>query len=82
MLMLLPTELTLRNTKDGVRLFSFPVNEVNILNKVSYSWQNLSADVANQHLQEFNDEPLLAIKFTLKLSHATGAGLNLNGQSL
>ncbi len=82
MLMLLPTELTLRNTKDGVRLFSFPVNEVNILNKTSYSWQNLSADVANQHLQEFKDEPLLRIKFTLKLSHATSAGLNLNGQSL
>ncbi len=82
MLMLLPTELTLRNTKDGVRLFSFPVEEVNLLNKAGYSWQNLSADSANQHLQEFNDEPLLRIKFTLKLSHATSVGLNLNGQSL
>jgi sucrose-6-phosphate hydrolase SacC (GH32 family) len=63
-------------------LFELPVDEVNLLNKASYSWQNLSADVANLHLQEFNDESLLRIKFTLKLFHATSAGLNLDGQSL
>lgn len=82
MLMLLPVELTLRNTKDGIRMFSVPVEEVNVLHNENFSWQNLSADEANKHMQKFNNESLLRVKFTLKLSHATSAGLNLRGQSL
>lgn len=82
MLMLLPTELTLRNTKNGIRLFSKPVDEVSLLKDKSDIWENLSSDEANKKIQEFNDESLLRVKFTLKLSHATGAGLNFRGQSL
>jgi len=35
-----------------------------------------------QKINEFRNESLLRIKLTLKLSHATSAGLNFNGQSL
>ena len=82
MMMLLPVELSLHNTKDGIRMFSMPVEEVNVLNDKNYSWQNLNAEDANRHIQKFDDESLLRSKFTLKLSHATSAGLNLRGQLL
>ncbi|QNF34002.1 DUF4980 domain-containing protein [Adhaeribacter swui] len=80
--MLLPTELTLRTTKDGVRLFSVPVKETGQIFKKMQSWQNLSAPEASQKLQEFNNRDGLRLKTTFKLSHATSAGLNLFGQKL
>ncbi|KAF5073426.1 Levanase [anaerobic digester metagenome] len=82
MLMLLPVELALRNTKSGIRLFGMPIKEVTALHNENFSWHNLNTDEANKHLQKFNNESLVRVKFTLKLSHATGAGLNLRGQSL
>ncbi len=81
-LMLIPTELTLRTTKEGVRLFSYPVKEFDQLTDKQYRWNNLTADEASRHLQEFNYAGVLKIRTTLKLSHATDAGLNLFGQSL
>lgn len=82
MLMLLPTELTLHTTKAGVRLFSYPVEEVNRLVDKSKEWQNLNAAEANKALNEFADESLLHIRVTLSLSHATSAGLDFKGQNL
>ncbi len=81
-LMLIPTELTLRTTKEGVRLFSYPVKEFNQLTDKEYRWNNLTADEASRKLQEFNHADVLKIRTTFKLSHATDAGLNLFGQSL
>ena len=80
--MLLPAQLTLRTTKDGVRMFSFPVKEVNSLFSNETSWTSLTAGDANDHLKRFNDADGLHIRTTIKLSHATNAGLNLNGQRL
>ncbi|WP_298645800.1 DUF4980 domain-containing protein [uncultured Proteiniphilum sp.] len=82
MLMLLPTELTLRTTQGGVRLFSYPVKEVNRLVNKNKKWKNLSTEEANIAVNEFRDESLLHIRLTLSLSHATGAGLDFKGQTL
>lgn len=81
-MMLLPTELTLRTTKEGPRLFSVPVREVEQLCASVGHWKALSSGVANQKLQAFADTDGLRIKTTIKLSHATNAGLNLFGQSI
>lgn len=81
-MMLLPTELTLRTTKEGPRLFSAPVREVEQLCTSVGHWKALSSGVANQHLKAFADTDGLRIKTTIKLSHATNAGLNLFGQSI
>lgn len=81
-MMLLPTELTLRTTKEGVRLFSYPIEEVNRLVDKSQKWENLSADEANSTINEFKNESLLRIRLTLSLSHATSAGLDFKGQNL
>ncbi|WP_200976771.1 glycoside hydrolase family 32 protein [Echinicola sp. 20G] len=81
-MMLLPTELSLRNTKSGPRLFSEPVSEAEQLFSPVNQWGNLTSEKANELLGEFSNAGSLRIKTTIKLSHATNAGLNLFGQHL
>jgi len=81
-MMLLPTELTLRTTKDGPRLFNVPVKETEQLFTPIRQWKNLTSDKANELLDEFDGADRLRIKTTFKLSHATNAGLNLFGQRI
>lgn len=81
-MMLLPTELTLKNTKNGPRLFSIPVKETKQLFEPARQWTDLKSDDANQKLKEFYNADRLRIKTTIKLSHATDAGLNLFGQRM
>jgi len=81
-LMLLPTQLSLKTTKDGARLFSVPVKETEgLFNKVLQE-KNLNAEAATQRLKDFDAVGQLRVKTTIKLSHATGAGLSLFGQRL
>ena len=88
--MLLPTELTLRTTKDGIRLVSKPIKEVSSLLKPIYSSETaLSAQEANKLLQT-SSLPLkgdggadaLHLRATLNLTYATSAGLRFDGQTL
>jgi len=81
-MMLMPTELKLKTTKDGVRLFSEPVKETNALFTSLNNWKNLTTADANEKLKTYNGEDRIRIKTTIKLSHATSAGLNLFGQKL
>lgn len=81
-MMMLPTELTLRTTKDGPRLFSNPIKETDLLFTKSDSWNNLSSDDANKMLEKYKGKDRLRIKTTIKLSHATDAGFNLFGQRM
>jgi len=81
-MMLLPTELTLHTTKNGVRMFSNPVKETEQLFEPVKQWKDLKSDDANQKLKEFYKADRLRIKTTIKLSHATEAGFNLFGQRI
>ncbi|HMM03818.1 GH32 C-terminal domain-containing protein [Dysgonomonas sp.] len=81
-MMLLPTELKLRNTKDGVRLFNIPVREAEQLFAPARKWNNLTSDKANELLKEFYPADCLRVKTRIKLSHATSAGFNLFGQRI
>ncbi|NDV69413.1 2,6-beta-D-fructofuranosidase [Dysgonomonas sp. 25] len=81
-MMSLPTELTLRTTKDGVRLFSKPVEEVEQLFTLQDEWTSLSSDEANNRMKKYYDGDMLRIETTIKLSHATNAGFNLFGQRI
>lgn len=79
-MMLLPTELRLRTTKNGLRLSSVPVKETEPLFDRVGQWTSLPAAEANEKLKSFQSSDRFRIKVTLKLSHATGAGLSLFGQ--
>ncbi len=81
-MMLLPTELTLRTTKDGPRLFSVPVREVERLFTLQEEHRGFTQREANEILSVVGDPECLRIKTTIKLSHATNAGLSLNGRNI
>jgi len=81
-MMLMPTELKLKTTKDGVRLFSTPVKENEQLFTSENKWTNLNAKDATEHLKAINNTNILRIKTKIKLSHATSAGLSLKGQRI
>lgn len=81
-MMMLPTELTLRTTKDGIRLVSKPVKETESLFTPLGHWSAITSDQANRNLKEFSGADCLRLKTTIKLSHATDAGLNLFGQRI
>lgn len=81
-MMLIPTELTLKTTKNGIRLFSNPVKEYYQLFELQNKWSNLTTAQANDHLKSYNNNDRLRIKTTMHLSHATSAGLSLFGQRI
>lgn len=80
--MLLPTVLSLKTTKDGVRLFSEPIKELEILQTLKGQWKDLTAENASGLLQPYDNADCLRIRATLKLSHATSTGVSLYGQNL
>lgn len=81
--MLLPTELTLRSTKDGVRLVSKPVAEVaSLLSPLCSSKDALSSQEVNKVLNSYLKQDGLHLRATLNLTYATSAGLKFDGQTL
>ncbi len=81
-MMLLPTELTLRTTKDGPRLFNEPVRETEQLFTSLERWSSLDSDRANESLKKYSVNDCIRLKATITLSHATSAGLDLDGQRI
>ena len=60
-LMSFPTELTLRNTANGVRMFNEPVKEIEKLHKKAHKWDNLTVKQANRELKNI-DSSLLHVR--------------------
>jgi fructan beta-fructosidase len=81
-MMLLPTELTLRTTKEGLRLFNTPVKEVEMLQDKEYAWEGLDAKKASELLQDFNDAFSMRIEASIQSSQSNEIGLSLYGQTL
>ena len=81
--MLLPTELTLRRTKDGVRLLSKPIKEVASLLTPLYEGEHMmNEQEANAALKRHAAQDGLHLRATLHLTYATSAGLRLDGQNI
>jgi fructan beta-fructosidase len=78
-MMLFPTEFTLKTTKDGIRLFSTPISEIESLKKTEQQWNNLTPDEANQKLAQFGPRELLRVKVKIALEAFFPAVLNLGG---
>ncbi len=81
-MMLLPTQLTLRHTRNGIRMFSQPVKEAGILQGTEYSFAGGTLAQAEELLDRLRDSAGIRIKTTILLSHATDAGIMLNGQTI
>lgn len=81
--MLLPTELTLRTTKDGIRLVSRPITEVQSLLSHLYSKTEAQDERSvNAALKPFAQQDGLHLRATLNLTYATSAGLRLDGHNI
>lgn len=81
--MLLPTELSLKTTVDGIRLCSFPVGELNsIMTRCFTSVRPMNAREASRAMKEFEKADCLHIRTTIQLSHSTFAGIDLDGQKI
>ena len=76
-MMLLPTELSLRTTKDGVRLVSKPIREIEELCVPVGSWKDLPQEKVADVLAPFAKNDCLRIRATFSLSHATNATFSL-----
>lgn len=81
-LMLLPTELTLQTTKNGVRMINRPVRELDALCHLLDKDVDLSQQSATDLLNRFTETDGLRIKVTIELSHATDASLWYGGQRI
>lgn len=81
--MQLPTELTLRTTRDGIRLASNPVLEVyTLLDRKFTAGKALSVEEANKALAQFTDPGQgLHVKATVKLDAACYTALKMNGKA-
>jgi sucrose-6-phosphate hydrolase SacC (GH32 family) len=61
-LMSFPTELTLRNTANGIRMYNEPVKEIEKLHQKTYLWEeSLTVELANEELKEIEAD-LLHVK--------------------
>jgi sucrose-6-phosphate hydrolase SacC (GH32 family) len=65
-MMLFPTELTLRSTTEGIRLYGEPIKEIEKLHEKEYKWKDLSLEQANEKLKSIKSD-LLHIKASLEL---------------
>jgi fructan beta-fructosidase len=65
-MMLFPTELTLRTTPEGIRMYCEPIEEIEKLHKKSYSWKNLSHEEANEKLKMIESD-LLHLKMDIEI---------------
>lgn len=82
-MMLLPTELTLQTTREGVRLVSNPVSEVqSLLQNMISSPGVLNAEAVNRILKSFALTDGMHLAFTLHLNHRTSAGLSFMGRNI
>lgn len=80
-MMLFPTELTIRTTREGVRLYSEPIEEIEKLHDKTYSWQGLSKEEANEKLKAV-DGDCFHIKMKIKLIDGTDFSLKYKGNSI
>ncbi len=82
-MMLIPTELTLRTTHDGVRLVSCPIRELaSLLHPVFAADKPLSAQQETEVLQRYAKTDGLHLHASLHFGHAVGGGLAFNGQRI
>lgn len=80
-MMVFPTELTLRTTQNGVRLFSEPIKEIEQLHSKSHSWSNLTLSEANENLKQVQGD-LFHIKMEVEILDGTQFQFQFNGNPL
>ena len=77
-MMLFPCELTLRTTREGVRLFCVPVREISDLHDKKYAWRNVTGDEINNELRDIHAD-LLHLSMDVEIEHGLGLDISYKG---
>lgn len=80
-MMLFPTELSLRTTREGIRLFSEPIAEITKLHGKEYKWPKLSKDQADKAVKSV-DSDLLHVKMKVKVVQGGHFKILLDGNTI
>lgn len=81
--MLLPVELSLTETKDGIRLKAYPIEEIHTICTPILNASDLTMEEANKLLAEkIKQTGRLRIKAKMRMTHPTNAGLVLDGEKI
>ena len=75
----IPTELSLRTTPEGIRLYQYPVKEIEKLYIKTDKWENLTIEDANKKLSALKPE---LIDLSLSFAPAGDFVLNVRGQKI
>ncbi len=78
-MMTFPSELTLRTTNEGIRLFIEPIDEIQKLHQSTYYWDNVVISGENDELLADVNADLLHIKAHFEIMTGTNFGLEVNG---
>jgi len=76
-MMCFPTELTLRTTNEGIRMFSEPIEAIENLHKKKYDLSELSLSEANEKLAGIQHDLLHVV---IRLESLNGSGISINYQ--
>jgi sucrose-6-phosphate hydrolase SacC (GH32 family) len=74
--MTFPVELTLKNTDEGIRVFTYPIKEIENLHSKKHVYENV---VVNDIILKDIDSELLDINTEIELSSADSIDINING---
>ena len=77
-MMLFPCELTLRTTREGVRLFCVPIREISDLHDKKYVWRNVTGDEINNELRDIHAD-LLHLSMDVEIEHGLGLDISYIG---
>lgn len=80
-MMLFPTQLTLRNTKNGVRLFNQPISEIENLHIENHRWTNPTAEELNTRLSKIEGDAF-HIKMKVEIIEGIRFILELDGNQI
>lgn len=80
-MMAFPTELTLRTTHDGIRLFNEPISEISRLHAKSHVFSDLSVQQAKEIFKSIDAE-LLHIEYEIDNTNIMNYGLNIGDDRL
>ncbi len=73
-----PTELTLRNTPEGIRVFRFPVREMASLYENNYSWRDIMLTEGENLFKDLNGD-LYDIDIEIDYLNSSSFEINLRG---
>jgi len=77
-MMLFPCELSLRSTREGIRMFCEPIPELEKLHGNTFRWQNLSTEEANEKFSSLKTD-LLHVKMDVEIAHGLGLEILFRG---